>query len=192
MTDTADAGELSVLSESQLNEAKIKAEKYAQQSTANEAADAFAADMGEGEEDDEFQIDEDNDEYGYEDDDFGGADDFEAPDDENTKPYQNKLQAEVVRKKNTSISVSQAKLFGIPMDKEGNVKIPGAEAPDTDKQLSKILNRIGKMSDPVQSDLSHIKSEDDMESTFKPQKSAAALSLMRNPKLGYDFVDKVS
>ena len=78
----------------------------------------------------------------------GGAaddDDFEAPDDENTKPYQNKLQAEV-EEKNTSISVSQAKLFGIPMDGKGKVVVPGAKPPDTDKQLTRILNRIGKMS----------------------------------------------
>lgn len=126
----------------------------------------------------------DEDEYDVEDDDFEAAD-------TTAKPYQNKLQREVVKKKNTSISLSQAKLFGIPMDDKGNVKVPNAKAPDTDKQLNKILSRIGKMSDPVTSDLSHIKGEDDYECTFKVTKSAAAVAAMRNPKLGYDFIDKL-
>lgn len=191
-------GELDVMTETALQSAKaeVAAQQAQHEATANEAAEDFAAAMGEGEDDDEFKIVEDGDDDEYEDDDYEGVDngdDFEATaGDENSKPYQNKLQAEVVRKKNTSISVSQAKLFGIPMDKTGKVSVPGARPPDTDKQLTKILSRIGKMSDPVHSDLSHIRSEDDLESTFKPQKSAAALALMRNPKLGYDFIDKVS
>jgi hypothetical protein len=198
MAETLNVSELDVMSETQLRAAKEEvAAAEAHEAVANiEAAEDFAAAMGEGEEDDEFQIVEDGDDDEYGDEDYEGADDgddFEATaEDENSKPYQNKLQAEVVRKKNTSITMSQAKLFGIPMDKTGKVSVPGARPPDTDKQLTKILSRIGKMSDPVQSDLSHIKSEDDLESTFKPQKSAAALALMRNPKLGYDFIEKVS
>ena len=126
------------------------------------------------------------DEYEVEDD-----DDFEDDFDETIRPYQNKLQKEVVKKKNTSISLSQARLFGIPIDGRGQVRVPNAKAPDTDKQLDRVLRRIGKMSDPVISDLTHIKSEDDYECTFKPSKNPAAVAMMKNPKLGYDFIDKL-
>ena len=130
----------------------------------------------------------------YNEDDYevdGDDDDFEEDFDETTKPYQSKLQREVVKKKNTSISLSQARLFGIPVDSRGHVTVPNAKAPDTDKQLDKVLRRIGKMSDPLTSDLSHIKSEDDYECTFKPSKKPAAVAMMKNPKLGYDFIDKL-
>ena len=46
-------------------------------------------------------------------------------------------QVSRVVKKNTSISLSQHGFFGIPMDSRGNVKVPNAKAPDTDKQLTR-------------------------------------------------------
>jgi hypothetical protein len=196
--------ELAVLSETQLAHAKVEFEKkeLLTEAVAEAAAEDFAAAIGEDvdEDDDEFRamtrdVNEDDDEEDYDGEDYDQVDhDFEEEEDdaENTRPYQNKLLTEVIRKKNTSISISQAKLFGIPMDRNGRVSVPNSKAPDTDKQLDKILKRIGKMSDPVQSDLSHIRSEDDIESTFRPQKNPAAVACMKNPKLGYDFIDKVS
>ncbi len=101
------------------------------------------------------------------------------------KPYRGALSKPVIKAGNTVISAAQARLFGLT-DFKGGVK-----EVDPDVNAKNTLRRIHNLTKIVSKDLSYIQSEDDIESTFKPKRSAKAESAMRNPACGYDFVDRL-
>lgn len=104
----------------------------------------------------------------------------------NGRIYQNKLCKPVVAVGNTKIGMSQAKLFGL-LDANGKVKISGnGPAVDRTNQHKKILS----MSKPREIDPDLVDNAVDKPS-FKPSRTKEALNAMKNPKCGYDFVNRM-
>ena len=101
------------------------------------------------------------------------------------KPYQSKLQKPIIKSGKTTISLSQAKLFGLTNYKGAQPEV------DPDIGIKQTLKRINNLTRNPPKDLSYIKSEDDIESTFRPKRSAEAKSAMNNPACGYDFIDRL-
>jgi len=115
-----------------------------------------------------------------------GSSDFNPDGSLRRKPYQNALSKPVIKAGNTVISAAQARLFGLTGFKGATKEV------DPDTNAKQQLKRIHNLTHVKPKDLSYIRSEDDIESTFKPAKSAEALLAMRHPKLGYDFVDRLA
>ena len=104
------------------------------------------------------------------------------------KPYQSKLSKPLIIAGNTTISLSQAKLFGI-IDSHGK-KTTRSRPPkeiDPDVAIKNTLNRIDKLTDAKKKDLSYIQTEDDIELNYKTGTSAKARAAMA--QCGYDFID---
>ena len=81
------------------------------------------------------------------------------------------------------------------MDSDGNVKTNLLEdksrVPTAVFDKSKYA-RINSMSKKTPIDLSHIKTDEDMEMTFKPARSEEAERAMKNGKCGYDFLRELN
>ena len=103
----------------------------------------------------------------------------------NGRIYQNKLCKPVVAVGNTKIGLSQAKLFGL-LDDKGNVKINKGPGVDRGNQHKKIL----AMSKPREIDPDLIDNASEKPS-FAPSRTKEALNAMKNPKCGYDFVNRM-
>jgi len=106
------------------------------------------------------------------------------------RPYQNPLTKPVFAAGGTTIGLSQAKLFGL-LDENGNIKLKAAPPDVLSKDLSKGFAVLDEMSQPRELDLSHVVTEDAVESTFKPERSKQAQNAMRNPRCGYDFIERL-
>jgi len=115
-----------------------------------------------------------------------GSSDFNPDGTLRRKPYQSALSKPFIKAGGTVISAAQARLFGLTGFKGARKEL------DPDASAKQQLKRIHNLTHVKPKDLSYIKSEDDIESTFKPAKSAEALMAMRHPKLGYDFVDRLA
>lgn len=106
------------------------------------------------------------------------------------RPYQHPHCKPVFQSGNLTIGMSQARLYGL-LDENGKLKIPEPEDLHVD-DLQASLSRIGAMSEPRELDLSHIVDPEAKEETFKPAKSKQAENAMRNPRCGYDFIDRLN
>lgn len=139
-----------------------------------------ARDDGEYEDYDEYNTDEDYDE----------EENHQFQQDKEAVPYQSELSKTLHKVGKTTITKGQAALFGIKQPKRQE---PTAEklAEKLNSSFNKVLGKIKSLSEPRKSDLSHVKSEDDYESTFKPSRSKKALLAMRAAGCGYDFIDRL-
>ena len=104
--------------------------------------------------------------------------------------YQNPYCKPVFQSGTLTIGMSQAKLYGL-LDENGKLKLPEPVELQVDELTAK-LARLGAMSEPRELDLSHIVDPEAHEETFKPSKSKQAESAMRNPRCGYDFIDRLN
>ena len=154
-------------------------------STAEIAEVKYSAGNDENDEEEEYE----DDEYG-EDEDYDEEENHQFQHDEEAVPYQNELSKTIHKVGKTTITKGQAALFGIKQPKKQEVTGENLDA-KLNSSLNRVLGRIKHLSEPRKSDLSHIKSEDDYESTFKPSRSKKALMAMRNPGCGYDFIDRL-
>lgn len=104
--------------------------------------------------------------------------------------YQHPHCKPVFQSGNLTIGMSQARLYGL-LDENGKLKIPEPVDLQVD-DLQASLSRIGAMSEPRELDLSHIVDPEAEEETFKPARSKQAENAMRNPRCGYDFIDRLN
>ena len=185
----ANTGKSSIPEEEEANDEEellIIPEKVTEEEDENEQEEDFMATNPYGDEDD---VD-----GGFEEDE-GDVVDLEQEEGE-TKPYQSKLLKPVIRAGNISISLSQAKLFGL-VDSSGKRTSRAKRAAQVldpkkaEADIHRTLGRIKRISDPHVVDLSHIETEDDVECTFKASRTRAATAAMRNPGCGYDFIEKL-
>ena len=77
------------------------------------------------------------------------------------------------------------------MDENRKPKIPGPADLQVD-DVARTISRIGAMSEPRELDLSHIVDPEAKEEPFKPARSKQAENAMRNPRCGYDFIDRLN
>lgn len=106
--------------------------------------------------------------------------------------YQNPLCRPIAKVGNIEIGLSQAKLFGL-LDENGELqlKMPGvSEAPQRSK--AETLKVLAALSAPRELALEDYEDEEAAELTFKPIKNKASEAAMRNPRCGYDFVDRLN
>lgn len=111
-----------------------------------------------------------------------------------SNPYENPLCKPVIKVGNTTIGLSQAKLFGL-VDNNGN-PIKNQKSNKNDKKdISQLRSKLENLSKPR--DLEQITKEigqnmeEERELTFKPGRSQEALRAMRNKRCGYDFIDRL-
>jgi len=105
--------------------------------------------------------------------------------------YQNPLCRPIAKVGNMEIGLSQAKLFGL-LDENGELrlKLPGSsDAPPRPK--AEALKALAALSAPRDLALEDYEDEEAAELTFKPVKNKASEAAMRNPRCGYDFVDRL-
>jgi len=132
----------------------------------------------------EYEEGEDEDEYSRPG--TAGSSDFNLDGSLRRKPYQNALSKPVIKAGRTTITAAQARLFGLTDFKGASKEV------DPDANAKQQLKRIHNLTHVKPKDLSYIRSDDDIESTFKPARSAEAQNAMRNPACGYDFVDRLA
>ena len=102
-----------------------------------------------------------------------------------SNPYQSELNAPVIVVGNTKLGLGKAKLYGLVND-DGEVVDRNSKSSNADKMKQrKYLDKISKPRDPVE-----VSVPDDAP-TFKPIKNKEAEIAMRNPRCGYDFVDRL-
>lgn len=149
--------------------------------------------------------DEDND-FGMPqmDNDYANAYYFEDDDDDNdpelivvskkeginneSNPYQSELNAPIIVVGKTKLGLGKAKLYGLVND-DGEIEIldKNGKSSNADKiKQRKYLHKISKPRDPVE-----VAVPDDAP-TFKPIKNKEAEIAMRNPRCGYDFLDRLN
>jgi hypothetical protein len=106
---------------------------------------------------------------------------------DHSHPYDNEVTREIYRVGNTSVGMSQAKLYGL-CDTHGNLKLPRK----SNEKEPAIYERINSLSKPKKQSSDNyltntIKNEDKEYRTLKKK----ALRAMRDPSCGYDFVDRL-
>ena len=110
------------------------------------------------------------------------------------RPYITPLTRPVMAAGNTQLSFAQARLFGL-LDENGEVRsVDKIQAESNAAAAAKhqaTMESVKNLSGPRELDLSHIEIPEDAELKFKPSRSAAAERAMRNPRLGYDFLDQL-
>lgn len=110
------------------------------------------------------------------------------------RPYITPLTRPVMAAGNTQLSFAQARLFGL-VDENGEVRsvdtIQAESAAAAAAKHQATMESVKNLSGPRELDLSHIEVPEDAELKFKPSRSAAADKAMRNPRLGYDFIDRL-
>ena len=110
------------------------------------------------------------------------------------RPYITPLSRPVMAAGNTQLSFAQARLFGL-LDENGEVRsVDTMQAESSATAAAKhqaTMESVKNLSGPRELDLSHIEVPEDAELKFKPTRSAAADKAMRNPRLGYDFIDRL-
>ena len=111
-------------------------------------------------------------------------------DDNETRPYQNPLLKPIIKVGGLEIGLSKAKLYGL-VDGDGNVALPG-EKRDVLKTKNDARRYFKKMAAPREINADEILEKFDEEKpTFKPTRNRDAEAAMRNPRCGYDFVDRL-
>lgn len=110
------------------------------------------------------------------------------------RPYITPLTQPVIAAGNTQLSFAQARLFGL-LDENGEVRsvdtIQAASSAAAAAKHQATMESVNNLSGPRELDLSHIEIPENAELKFKPSRSAAAERAMRNPRLGYDFIDQL-
>ncbi len=102
-----------------------------------------------------------------------------------SNPYQSELNAPVIVVGKTKLGLGKAKLYGLVND-DGEVVDRNSKSSNVDKMKQrKYLDKISKPRDPVE-----VAVHDDAP-PFKPIKNKEAEIAMRNPRCGYDFVDRL-
>ena len=110
----------------------------------------------------------------------------------NGNPYRNARNRVVHEVGGTEVTFGQAKLFGL-LDAEGNLdksKLRTGSNPKAHTSQRKHINGLlqsTRNSAGYKEDGSHLLTE---EHTFVPKKSEVAMRAMRNPRCGYDFVNR--
>lgn len=111
-----------------------------------------------------------------------------------TRLYQHPVSAPKFTAGKSSLSIAQAKLFGL-LDKDGNFNLrKSAEDPKVvAEKRAQSRQYLNTMSQPTEKDnldpADYLAAEDIP--TFKPSRSKEAQQAMRNPRCGYDFMDRV-
>ncbi len=102
-----------------------------------------------------------------------------------SNPYQSQLNAPVIVVGKTKLGLGKAKLYGLVND-DGELIGKNSKSSNADKaKQRKYLDKISKPRDA-----SEVAVPDDLP-TFKPVKNKEAELAMRNPRCGYDFVDRL-
>lgn len=111
-------------------------------------------------------------------------------------PYQHRVNKPIHKVGTTKITLSQAKLFGL-LDNEGNVVIKKNTGDDSAKsslsleQRKKYYNSMAKPNTIADT----LNPNDYLDPrdipTFKPGRSKEAAKAMKDPKCGYDFMDRL-
>jgi len=106
--------------------------------------------------------------------------------------YENKFTKPVLKLGNTTVSVGEARLFGL-LDKDGQVRLDakkGKEHTRTRAEAKGAMDALVKKKDASQVK-PEAEDEDAKECRFQPQRSKQAARAMRNPSCGYDFVSRL-
>ena len=103
--------------------------------------------------------------------------------------YENKFTKPVLKVGNTTVSVGEARLFGL-LDKDGKVKLDGKKGIRTKAEEKVAIDSLVKKKDASQVK-PEAEDEDAKECRFQPQRSKQATRAMRNPSCGYDFVSRL-
>lgn len=108
----------------------------------------------------------------------------------NNRPYQTELCKPKFTVGNITMGISQARLFGL-LDENGGLKTVMFEKSTSTRSKKQEFIKANEMSKPREIDVEMI-TQDDETFNFKPEKSKEALRAMRNPRLGYDFLDRLN
>jgi hypothetical protein len=149
----------------------------------------------EEEEEEEEETDDEEDEYAHEHDQEPSAaaqEKVSTVEDGRAHVYENKFTKPVLKVGNTTVSVGEARLFGL-LDKDGKVKLDGKKGMQCVR--TKAEEKVAIDSLVKKKDASQVKpeaeDEDVKECRFQPQRSKQATRAMRNPSCGYDFVSRL-
>jgi hypothetical protein len=155
----------------------------------------------EEEEEEEEETDDEEDEYAHEHDQEHDQDQepsaaaqekVSTVEDGRAHVYENKFTKPVLKVGNTTVSVGEARLFGL-LDKDGKVKLDGKKGMQCVR--TKAEEKVAIDSLVKKKDASQVKpeaeDEDAKECRFQPQRSKQATRAMRNPSCGYDFVSRL-
>ena len=108
---------------------------------------------------------------------------------EKGSPYRKGKTRTLLEIGSIGVTYGQAKLFGL-LDREGNVDLSRIQNPNISSQKDFQRKHVDLLSQPTKVET---KSPPiDEEATFKPQKTAIALKAMRNPRCGYDFIQRLN
>ena len=104
-------------------------------------------------------------------------------------PYRKGKTRTLLEVGSVGVTYGQAKLFGL-LDRDGNVDLSRLQNPHNSSQKGFQRKHVDLLSQPTKIET---KSPPlDEEAIFKPQKTAVALKAMRNPRCGYDFIQRLN
>eukprot|EP01033_Poteriospumella_lacustris_P013343 gene13343-9552_t len=105
------------------------------------------------------------------------------------RPYQHPMSQGRFVVGSRTLTMAEAKLYGL-VDAEGRLVAVSSAVNAASAAAPKVpLKRLSDMARPRSPAAAPSPEEDGY--TFQPQRSASALKAMKNPKLGYDFVDRL-
>lgn len=105
------------------------------------------------------------------------------------RPYQHPMSQGRFVVGSRTLTMAEAKLYGL-VDADGRLVAVSSAVGAASAVAPKVpLQRLSDMAQPRSPASAPSPEEDGY--TFQPQRSASALKAMKNPKLGYDFVDRL-
>ena len=107
------------------------------------------------------------------------------------RPYEKPMNKVIYKVGNTSIALSQAKLYGIKLDSNDNIKLTSS-ANDRKSLNTTAINNINTLSMPRGQFIRDYDSDEESDLLQLRIQKAAAYRAMKNPRNGYDFVDRLN
>ena len=109
------------------------------------------------------------------------------------RPYEKPMNKVIYKVGNTSIALSQAKLYGIKLDSNDNIKSLSPQKNNQKLNTSNDnINNINTLSIPRGQFIREYDSDEERDLLQLRTRKAAAYRAMKNPRNGYDFVDRLN